>query len=455
MRYLPVEKNKNYIMKIDRLGFEGEGVGRIEGFAVFVPYALPGEEIEIRIVKVNKSYAFGKLVRILSRSPERVESLCNLKGCGGCQLMHLSYGAQLRFKRQRVLDSIERIGKLKGVEVNGTLGMQNPYRYRNKAMFPVGMEGGRITVGFYAPRSHRIIDTRSCLIQDEVSDRVIAIIKRWGEGCGISVYDETTGDGLLRHIMVRKAFRTGEVMVAAVTNGYEMPNSDRLVQMLRDGIEGLKTVVQNINTEKGNTALGAENRILYGSGFITDCIGNLKFRISPQSFFQVNPVQAEVLYRKALEYAGLSGRETVIDAYCGTGCISLFLAGRAKKVYGIEVVQPAVEDAIKNAEANNINNVEFIAGRSETVIPELYKKGIRADAIVVDPPRKGCAPELLRTISDMRPGRIVYVSCDPGTLARDLKYLSGCGFKAEQIQPVDMFPFTSHVETVVLITRNM
>lgn len=455
MAEIPVEKNKDYIIEIQNLGYEGEGVGRINNFTVFVPGAIPGEQVQAKIIKVNKNFAFGKLIKILKASPERIEPVCNLKRCGGCQLMHLSYDAQLKFKKQRVIDSIERIGKLDGSIVRDTIGMKNPLRYRNKAMFPVGIKDGRITAGFYAPRSHDIIDTPSCMIQDEDNDTALKTVKDWAGKYNISIYGESTQKGLLRHVMVRKAFRTGEVMTVLVTNGYEIPHADSLVELLKKNIPGLKTVAQSINMENTNVALGKEIRVLYGSGIITDYIGDLQFHISPLSFFQVNPVQTEVLYGKALEYAGLKSSETVIDAYCGTGTISLFLAQKAGKVYGIEVVEPAIEDAWKNARDNGINNVEFIAGRSEIVIPDLYKKGVRADVIVVDPPRKGCDEELLKTIISMKPQRVVYVSCDPGTLTRDLKTLSENGFTVKEVQPVDMFPETSHVECVVLLQQNM
>lgn len=367
--------------------------------------------------------------------------------------MHLSYDAQLKFKRQRVIDSLERIGNIKDPIVHDTLGMENPYRYRNKAQFPIGMKDGKVITGFYAPRSHEVIDTPSCLIQDEVSDKVMNIIKTWANKNGVSVYDEKTGKGILRHVMIRKAFKTNEVMVVLVTNGYDIPYIDELVNILKNDIQNLNSIVQNINREKTNVVLGDKNKTIYGNDTITDYIGDLKFNISPLSFFQVNPVQTEVLYNKALEYANLTGDETVIDAYCGTGTISLFLAQKAKKVYGIEIVEQAVKDAKKNAQENGISNVEFIAGKSEEVIPDLYNKGISADVIVVDPPRKGCDEELLRTIAAMKPKRVVYVSCDPGTLARDLRYLRENGFDVEEVQPVDMFAMTGHVETVVLIEK--
>lgn len=449
----PVEKNKDYDIKIDNLGYEGEGVGKIEGFTVFVPGALPGEEVNAKIVKVNKNFAYGKLNKIINPSPDRTEPKCTLKRCGGCNLMHLSYDAQLKFKRQRVIDSLERIGNIKNPLVHDTIGMENPYRYRNKAQFPIGIKDGKVIAGFYALKSHEVIDTPSCLIQDEISDKVMNIIKSWANKNGVSVYDEKTEKGILRHVMVRKAFKTNEVMVVLVTNGYDIPYIDELVEILKNNIQNLSSIVQNINREKTNVVLGNKNKTIYGKDTITDYIGDLKFNISPLSFFQVNPVQTEVLYNKALEYANLTGDEAVIDAYCGTGTISLFLAQRAKKVYGIEIVKEAVQDAKKNAQENGISNAEFITGKSEEVIPDLYNKGIKSDVIVVDPPRKGCDEELLRTIASMKPKRVVYVSCDPGTLARDLRYLVENGFDVAEVQPVDMFAMTGHVECVVLMSR--
>lgn len=453
MNIIPVEKNKEYEIDILNLGYEGEGVGKINDFAIFVEGALPYERVIAKIVKVNKSYAFGKLIKIIKASPYRIEPMCNLKRCGGCQLMHLSYDKQLEFKTQRVIDSLKRIGKIENVAVNNTIGMENPLRYRNKAMFPMGIKDKDAVIGFYAPRSHEVIDTISCLIQNEASDKIIAIIKEWIKKYNVSIYDEETQKGLLRHVMVRKAYKTGDTMAVIVINGKDIPYKNELIEDLTQNIIGIKSIVLNINKEKTNVALGNANKTIWGQDYITDYIGDLKFNISPLSFFQVNPVQTEILYNKALEYANLSGIETVIDAYCGTGTISLFLARNAKKVYGVEIVEPAIIDAKKNAKQNNIENVEFICGKSEEIIPNLYKKGIKADVIVVDPPRKGCDLELLKTIVQMKPERIVYVSCDVGTLARDLNYLEENGFKVSAVQPVDMFPWTGHVETVVLITK--
>lgn len=449
---MPVEKNRDYIVEITGLTSEGSGVARIEGFTVFVENALPKEQVEIKIVKVLKNYAFGKLLRIIEPAPGRVEPSCGVvKRCGGCQLQHMSYETQLQYKTQQVKDALERLGGLKDVVIHDTIGMEEPWRYRNKAQFPVGLDGD-VMIGFYANRSHEIIDTTQCAIQDSVNDVVIQAVREFIKKYDISVYDENTGKGLIRHIVTRRGFRTTEVMVCIVINGDSVPCDKALVEMLKGRIAGLKSVVFNVNKKNTNVILGDRNIVIFGEEAIYDYIGEFKFRISPLSFFQVNPIQTEVLYNKALEYAGLKGDETVFDAYCGIGTISLFLSKNAKKVYGVEIVPQAIENARENAKLNNITNTEFIVGESETVIPDMYKKGIKADVIVVDPPRKGCDERLLDVIAQMAPERVVYVSCNPATLARDLKYLSERGYRVKEIQPVDMFPQTTHVEAIVLMT---
>jgi 23S rRNA (uracil1939-C5)-methyltransferase len=450
---IPVIKNRNYTVDISGLTSEGMGVARIEGFTVFVEGALTAEQAEIRIVKVLKNYAFGKLLRILKVSPYRVEPSCGVvKRCGGCQLQHMSYEAQLQYKTQQVRDAMERIGGFKDVTVYDAIGMDNPWRYRNKAQFPVGMDGD-VAIGFYANRSHEIIDTPQCSIQDAVNDDVVQTIRGFIKKYDISVYDEETGKGLIRHIVTRKGFRTGEVMVCIVISGDDLPCNKALVEMLKGKVDNLKSVVLNVNKKKTNVILGDRNIVIYGEEAIYDYIGEFRFKISPLSFFQVNPVQTEVLYNKALEYADLKGGETVFDAYCGIGTISLFLSKKAGKVYGVEIVPQAIENAKENARLNEVKNVEFITGESETVIPELYKKGIKADVVVVDPPRKGCDERLLDVIVQMAPEKVVYVSCNPATLARDLKYLAGRGYEVKKVQPVDMFPQTVHTEVVVLLQK--
>jgi len=447
-------KNNDYTVEITGLTHEGLGVGRINNLAIFVKGAIPGETILAKVIKINKSYAVGKLLKIIKASENRAEPFCKVYGkCGGCSLQHMDYSAQLKFKTDMVRENLKRIGKLEDVIVNPAIGMENSLRYRNKAQFPVGMADGRPVIGFYSVRSHNIIDSETCGIQDELSDRVREVVRKFIAENKVSVYDEVTGKGLVRHVMTRVGFKTGEVMVVIVVNGKKLPFHDKLVRSLTDAVPDIKSIVLNVNTQKSNVILGSENITLFGRDVITDYIGKFKFEISPLSFYQVNPVQTEVLYEKALEYAGLTGSETVFDLYCGIGTISLFLSQKAKKVYGVEVVEDAIRDAKRNAEINGVDNCEFIVGEAEKVIPELYGQGVKADVVVVDPPRKGCDEVLLQTLVDMAPKRIVYVSCNPSTLARDLGYLSERGFEVNKVQPVDMFPYTSHVECVTLMSR--
>ncbi|NJD03337.1 MAG: 23S rRNA (uracil(1939)-C(5))-methyltransferase RlmD [Ruminiclostridium sp.] len=448
-----LEKNKNHLIDITGMTHEGQGVGRIEGFAVFVDGALEGERVEIKIVKVNKNFGFGKLVNIIKPSGNRIEPFCEaFKHCGGCSLQHLDYQGQLDYKDRLVKDNLKRIGKLENVIVHNTIGMKEPLNYRNKAQFPVASEDGTVITGFYARRTHDVIDSAECGIQDKSSDRIRKIIRGFIEEKNISVYDEKTGKGLLRHIMTRVGFRTGEVMVVIVINGSGLPFHNELVTRLIAGAPEVKSIFLNINTGDTNVILGNKNVKVYGNDTITDYIGKYKFHISPLSFFQVNPVQTEVLYTKALEYADLTGNETVFDLYCGIGTISLFMSQKARKVYGVEVVEDAVRDARRNAEINGVGNIEFVAGEAEKIIPGMYERGIRADVVVVDPPRKGCDETLLGTLTDMQPDRIVYVSCNPATLARDLNYLEKHSYKTVEVQPVDMFPWTMHVECVIMMT---
>jgi 23S rRNA (uracil1939-C5)-methyltransferase len=457
-----IMKNLKYILRISGIGYRGEGVGRIDGFTFFIPGALQGEKVIVKAVKVNKNFAFGKLLDVVEPSPERVNPPCAVyKRCGGCQLQHMSYSAQLNFKKNRVRECLERIGKFEVTESSGenslklydTLGMKNPYRYRNKVQLPVGRDESGLKIGFYANRSHDIIDMDSCLIQDESADRVVKSIRKWIEKYNVPVYDEKTGRGIIRHIMIRKAFVTGEIMVVIVTSVSEIPHKAEFIEALIQNIPHIVSIIQNINDRRTNVILGDKSVTLWGKDSISDYIGKFRFNISPMSFFQVNPLQTKILYRKVLEYAHLTGNEIVFDAYCGTGTISLFLSQKAKKVYGIEIVESAVENAGVNARENGIHNVKFISGKSEEIIPKLAEEGIKADVMVVDPPRKGCDAALLRSAASMSPRTIVYVSCDPATLARDLGILSNLGYRPEKVQPVDMFPQTAHVETVVKLKR--
>lgn len=453
-----IEKNKEYIFDIVDQGYEGEGIAKTEeGFTIFVPEALKGERVKIKIVKVKKNYAYGKLIEIITHSENREIPVCPIfKRCGGCSLQHTSYNNQLEIKTQRVKDCVTKIGKLDSSLVKNTLGMKNPYRYRNKVQLPVGINKGELQIGFFAPRSHDIINMESCFIQDEAADKVVKIVRAWIIKNNIKPYiveGEYSKEGLLRHIMVRRGFKTYEVMVVLVTTSEKVPHKDELINALIEGIPEIKSIMLNINSKPTNVILGDKSIVLYGKDHISDYIGDFKFNISPLSFFQVNPVQTEILYSKALEFAGLSGKETVFDAYCGTGTISLFLSQKAKKVYGVEIVPEAIENAIENAKENGIDNVEFRVGKSEEIIPQMIEEGIKADVVVVDPPRKGCEKSLLEAIADMAPQRIVYVSCDPSTLARDLAILKEMGYETIKVQPVDMFPQTGHVEVVTLLVK--
>ncbi|APM41341.1 23S rRNA (uracil(1939)-C(5))-methyltransferase RlmD [Clostridium kluyveri] len=458
-----IDKNKEYVLTIDGMGYQGEGVGKIEGFTIFVPGAIQGEKVRVKAVKVNKNFAFGKLMEVAEASKYRATPTCSIyKRCGGCQLQHVSYNGQLFFKENRVKDCLERIGKLQVISgeqsihqheavtnLYHTIGMENPYRYRNKVQLPIGRSKDGINIGFYAKKTHEIINMSSCFIQSEISDKIVKLTRQWIEKYNIEPYNEKDGKGILKHIMIREAFTTGEIMLVIVTAVAHLPYKKEFIEIITRNVSGIKSIVQNINRDRTNVIMGKECITLWGRDTINDYIGKFKFSISPLSFFQVNPVQTEVLYNKVLEYAGLTGSEVVFDAYCGTGTISLFLSQKAKKVYGVEIIPQAIENANMNAIENGIDNVEFIVGKSEKVIPELIKKGIKADVVVVDPPRKGCEEALLHSIADMKPRTIVYVSCDPATLARDLAILRNFQYRVEKVQPVDMFPQTSHVETVV------
>ena len=396
-------------------------------------------------------------MEVLEASEERVNPPCAIyKRCGGCKLQHASYKAQLDFKWDRVKDCVSKIGKLDPSIVKYPLGMENPWRYRNKVQLPIGLINGEVKIGFFAPRSHDIIDMESCLIQDEIGDKVVKLTREWIEKFNIRPYNidgEYDEKGIVRHIMIRRGFTTNEVMVVLVTNGENLPHKEEFVDLMVKNIPGIKSVIQNINSKKTNVILGLESKTLWGEDTISDYIGDFRFNISPLSFFQVNPIQTEVLYGKALEYANLTGNEEVFDAYCGTGTITLFLSQKAKKVYGVEIIPQAIDNAWINAKENKVENVEFFVGESEVVIPDLINKGVKADVVVVDPPRKGCDKKLLDAITNIDAKKIVYVSCDPSTLGRDLKVLEENGYKTLEVQPVDMFPNTAHIENVALLIK--
>ena len=448
-------KNDIVTLKIEDCGIDGEGIGKADGFTVFVKDAVIGDTVRAKIMKAKKNYGYGRLEEIITPSPDRVEPKCQFaRQCGGCQLQALSYEKQLEFKTSKVRGHLERIGGFTDIPMEKILGMDQPFHYRNKAQFPVGKsKDGRIITGFYAGRTHSIIENRDCALgvtrNKEVLDRVIAYMEKFH----IQPYDENTGKGLVRHVLIRYGFFTDEMMVCLIINGEKLPGEEALVKSLRQIPEAVSVMV-NVNKKRNNVILGEKVRLLWGQPYITDKIGEISYQISPLSFFQVNPYQTGRLYGKALEYAQLSGNETVWDLYCGIGTISLFLAQKAKMVRGVEIIPAAIENAKENARLNGFANTEFFVGKAEEVLPEQFARtGERVDVIVVDPPRKGCDETLLSTIIKMQPDRVVYVSCDSATLARDLKYLCERGYELKKVCPVDMFPNTVSVETVVLLSH--
>ena len=476
-------KNDIVTVKIEDIGTEGEGIGKLEGFTLFVKDAVMGDVVEARLVKVKKNYAYARLEKVLTPSPLRVEPVCPYhKQCGGCQIQAMSYEAQLQFKENKVKNNLVRIGGFDQLFIESVMepvvGMEQPWHYRNKAQFPVGTDkDGRIITGFYAGRTHSIIANTDCALGVEENEPILQKVLAYMQNEKVSAYDETTGQGLVRHILIRKGFTSGEIMVCLVINGKSLPKEDRLVSTLRE-IPGMTSIWLNYNTKNTNVIMGTEGRVLWGQNTITDVIHRrsieeinsgkdclrydskenapqgITFAISPLSFYQVNPIQTEKLYSLALEYAGLTGEETIWDLYCGIGTISLFMAQCAKEVHGVEIVPQAIEDARKNAERNHIENATFYVGKAEEVLPRLYEEEhIFADVICVDPPRKGCDEACLNTIIKMAPKRIVYVSCDSATLARDLKYLCENGYEIRKVRAVDQFGQTVHTETVCLLSK--
>lgn len=449
------KKNDLLTVVIEDMGHDGEGIGKAEGYTLFIKDAVIGDTVEAKIMKAKKNYGYARLMRVLNPSPYRVEPKCPCaRACGGCQLQFLSYEKQLEFKKNKVKGNLERIGGFGQVEIEKVIGMENPWRYRNKAQFPVGKnKDGEIITGFYAGRTHSIIPNRNCYLGAEVNEEILNQVIAYMTDNHVEPYEEAGGKGLVRHVLIRNGFKTGEIMVCIIANGRTLPKVNNLIERLQT-IPGMTSISLNVNTKRNNVILGDEVITLWGQETISDYIGDIKFEISPLSFYQVNPVQTEKLYGTALEYAGLTGKETVWDLYCGIGTISLFLAQKAKQVYGVEIVPPAIEDAKRNARRNGIENAEFYVGKAEEVLPQKYEEeGIRADVIVVDPPRKGCEPEVLDTMLHMKPERIVYVSCDSATLARDLKILCEKEYQIEKVAVCDMFGNSVHVETVCKLVR--
>ena len=451
-KQLPVERNDEIELDIVALGSEGQGIGRVEGYAIFVPGALPGERVKAHVIKAGAGYGVGKLMKIISASPQRITPLCGQHGrCGGCTLQHLAYPAQLDYKRQLVEDALKRIGGFENPIVAPVLGMENPWQYRNKGSFPLAMVDGRVKIGFYAPRSHRLIPMEDCFIEQEPVVLAAQTVRDWANAFAIPAYDEQTGQGILRHVMARET-TTGQVMAVVIARK-KPPRQKELVEMLQERIEGLKSVYLNLNTADTNVIAGREYDLLWGEARVQETLCGLAFSISPASFLQVNSLQTEKLYQTALEFLKLQGQERVVDAYCGIGTISLLLAKHAGEVVGIEDVPQAVEDAKANALANNMENARFLCAPAEQALPALLKEGFVPDAIVADPPRKGCDAAFLQAVLQSGVRRMVYVSCNPATLARDCQTLSLGGFVIEKVQPVDLFPHSSHVETVVLLTK--
>ena len=466
-----MQKNEIVKVKIEDIGVGGEGIGKVDGYTLFIKDAIIGDVVEAKVMKAKKNYGYARLMNVLTPSKDRVEEpVCPMaRKCGGCQIQEMKYPAQLAFKEAKVRGNLERIGEVPtelldqimhpAVGMDGE-GMQ-PFRYRNKAQFPIGTDkDGRVIAGFYAGRTHSIIENTDCALGVEVNEEILNCILDFMEEFKIPAYDEVKHKGLVRHVLLRYGFKTDEIMVCLVINGKTIPHCHDLVGRLRQ-IPGMTSITLSTNTAKTNVIMGDTIRLLWGQEFITDYIGEIKYQISPLSFYQVNPVQTEKLYGLALDYAGLTGNEAVWDLYCGIGTISLFLAKKAKQVYGVEIVPQAIDDAKNNAKINDITNAEFYVGKAEEVLPEYYKEyekthngeTAHADVIVVDPPRKGCEESLLQTIVDMQPEKVVYVSCDSATLARDVKFLRANGYELKDVTPVDQFPHTVHVETVVLLSQ--
>ena len=469
------QKNDVLTVKIEDMGHDGEGIGKCEGYTLFVKDTVIGDLAEVKVIKAKKNYGYARLMRLIEPSAHRVEPVCPVaRPCGGCQLQMLDYAEQLRFKEKKIVGNLQRIGGMTEIPLEPIMGMENPFRYRNKAQFPIGQDrNGKLITGFYAGRTHQIMENRNCYLGVEQNEEILNRILAWMEENGVPAYNEETGKGLVRHVLIRYGFTSKELMVCLVINGETLPQKEKLVNALCK-LDGMTSISVNINRKNTNVILGEETRTIWGADFITDQIHlrdcdhdfaltdtAIAYHISPQSFYQVNPVQTQKLYEKALEYAGLEGNETVWDLYCGIGTISLFLAQKAKKVYGVEIVPEAIADAKNNAKINEIENAEFFVGKSEEILPAYYEQYAKdhpgehahADVIVVDPPRKGCEENLLHTMASMQPDRIVYVSCDSATLARDVKVLGELGYEVKKVRGVDQFPMTCHVECVVALHR--
>lgn len=451
---IPVEKNKEYVACIDSVSSDGNGVAHIDGFAVFVPQTVDGDKIKMLVVKVQKKFAYGKVLEIIEPSDKRCEPMCpHYKRCGGCQIRHIKYDAQLDIKRDIVENAMQRIGKFENFKVDGIVGMDVPERYRNKMVFPVGNVYGKNVCGFYAMRSHDIIPLDDCSLGDEINKEINDAVIDYMNENNVSAYDERSHKGIVRRVFTRKSFSANEIMVVVSVNAKSLPKREKLISKLRKVSDRIVSIVLNINTKRNNLVLTEENVILWGKDRISDTLCGVKFDISPQSFFQINPVQTEKLYSKALEYADIDENTSVMDIYCGIGTISLCAAKNAKSVVGVEIVERAIEDAKENAVKNGIENAIFYADSAENIVPKLIEKGERPDVVILDPPRKGSDESTLTAIIKAQPKRVVYVSCNPATLARDARFLNDNGYTITATTAFDLFPHTSHVETVVQLVR--
>lgn len=450
---IPVEKNKQYTVNITDFSSDGNGIAKIDGFTVFVPLSVPGDKAEILIVKTKSSHAYGKILKIITPSEHRVTPSCKAyKQCGGCVMLQADYTLQLKCKKAFVQNALTRIGGFKDITVQHIIGMENPYKYRNKMVFPFAKDkNGDIQYGFFRQRSHDLIPLDGCLLGDDINIRILEAVKKHMQKYNISPYCEETHSGCIRRVFIRKSYHSGEIMTVISANEAFIPHADALISALSEVSENITSIFLNINKEKNNLVLGDKNKLLYGKSVISDTICGLKYEISPASFFQVNPIQTEKLYKIAIDYADIQKNDIVLDIYCGIGTISLYAAQFAKKVIGVEIVEDAIKNAKKNAIANNISNAEFYASSAAEIVPKLVKE--KPDIVILDPPRKGSDPATLSATVQASPRKIVYVSCDPATLARDAKFLSEQGYCVKDVTAVDMFPHTAHVESCLLLCR--
>lgn len=451
-----VNKNETYTGQVIDFTHEGHGVVKFDRFPIFVPNAIKDETIEFKVIKVKKQFAIGKLLTIKEKSQDRIEAPCEYyKECGGCQLQHLSYTAQLEMKKEQVVNLFQRKSHFEDTVINNTIGMENPWHYRNKSQIPVQKNRqGEIELGFYRQRSHTLVDINHCMIQDKKHDQIMNKLRTMLEQLNMNIYNEQKHKGELRHIILRSGYYTEDTMIIFVTNTKQLSHKNKIIDYITNEFENVVSIKHNINQEKSNVIMGKTSYTIYGKDTIEDQLAEYQFKISDTSFYQINPQQTEKLYNKALEYAQLDGEQTVIDAYCGIGTIGTYMSQKAKHVYGVEIVEEAIKNAEENAKINHVENATWEAGKAEDIILKWKKEGIKPEVVMVDPPRKGCDQTFIETLIELSPKRIVYISCNPATQVRDVEILKEAGYNLKEIIPVDMFPHTTHVETVALIEKN-